>query len=297
MDIIEEEFSAFKSAVTRMRWFMSTALLISVLIVFHVYLEQFGFQRQQMATVFGNRIANHVVEVQKCYRDMAIQLKMEKNQGFSVFPASCSTERIPKKAYDEIRKMKLETLLRAYSKREYLIRVTDNTIASTKLGIRKIPLLGVEVPVNDFVTVMAIMSFVFVVGVWVNLRGVDAALVTIANRSDTELLKLAQLHAVFVSGVGLTRGNALAKAARGLVFWLPFASIIVASVLGFWDGVNNMITGGDYNFGPNNVLLIHIATATIISGLHLWIALECVFEVREIRTLFKPLGEQASSSP
>ncbi len=297
MDLIAEEFSAFRSSITRMRWFMGVALLISVLIIFHIYLEQFGFQRQQLETVFANRVANHVVEIQNCYRNLASHKQKEKDQIKSEFPTSCSKDHIPKVELEKITNMSPEALLRVYSERELAIRTTDNTITSTKLGIRKIPLLGVEVPANDFVPVMAIMSFVFVVGVWVNLRGVHASLLTLANRSDPELLKLAQLHAVFVSGIGLTRGNTLAKSARVLVFWLPFAAIIAASVIGFWGGVKGMLEGSDYNYGPNSVLLIHIATSVVISGLHLWIALECIFEVREIRTIFAPKDRQIGSAP
>lgn len=297
MDFVEEEFSAYKSSVSRMRWFMTIALLISVLIVFHIYLEQFGYQEQQMETVFGHRISNHVEQVQNCYKKLALH-KQNKNHGLKTeFPKECNADLIPVSVLDDVSNMNLETLLRTYSKREFTIRRTDNTIAGTKLGIRKIPLLGVEVPANDFVTVMAIMSFVFVVGVWVNLQGVRASLVTLANRSDPELLKLAQLHAVFVSGIGLTRGNTLAMAARVLVFWLPLASISIASILGYWGPVKIMIEGGDLNYGPNSVLLIHIATSVIISGLHLWIALECFFEVREIRTIFAPKSQQSGPVP
>lgn len=64
----------------------------------------------------------------------------------------------------------IERFLSIYSDREYTIRLTDNTLSKEVLQIRKIPLLGIEVSANDFVTVMAIMSLVFATGVWLDQR-------------------------------------------------------------------------------------------------------------------------------
>lgn len=66
MDILNEEFESYKSSVSRMRWFIITSILISVLILIHCYLADSSYQDRQLEMLYGNRISNYITETQKC---------------------------------------------------------------------------------------------------------------------------------------------------------------------------------------------------------------------------------------
>lgn len=277
MDTVKEEFEAFKAAVSSMRWFMTTAVLISVLIILHIWLERFGFQEQQLQNTFAHRVKQHVPEVQKCYADLARHLQRKKDHLDSEEPDSCKPGHFPDDISNRIKDeaKDISKFLSIYSGREYKIRMTDNTLSKEVLQVRKIPLLGVEVPANDFVTVMAVMSLVFATGVWLNLRSVSAALSALAKRNDPELLKTARLHTAFVTSLETAPGEVLARGVRFLAIWLPFTSLLVATLLGYWQPIHDALWGDQrWNWGNMDAMLTQLAVAAILILLHLWIAVE-----------------------
>lgn len=152
-----------------MRWFMTAAVLISVLVLLHIWLERFGLQEHQLQTVFAHRVKQHVPDVQRCYADLARHLQRTQDKLDSQEPDSCKPGNIPDNIGNRIKDeaKDIERVLSIYSDREYKIRLTDNTLSKEVLQVRKMPLLGIEVPTNDFVTVMAVMavmSLIFATG-------------------------------------------------------------------------------------------------------------------------------------
>lgn len=299
MDSLKEEFEAFKSSISRMRWFVTTAVLISVLILLHMYLDQFSFQDQQLATVFGYRMTRYALPMQKCYHDLAQYRQQQADGLWALFPGtSCNEGLIPKAMLDKAKNLKLPDLLKAYSEQEYIMRVTDKTIADTKFEIRRIPLLGVEVPANDFVPVMAMMSFVFVMGVWTNLRGVRAALAALANRRDSEVMRLARLNTLFLTALETERGHVWARVTRLLAIWLPFGSLFVATIIAYVDIYGTLLAGSPYTYGPLHLIHMHLAGATVLIMLHGSVAIACTIVLSDIDKLFtpQPLPEMSPDS-
>ncbi|GEM_PF-5595248 len=283
MDALVEEFEVFKSSVARIRWFMITAVLISVLILLHIYLEQFGFQDHQLRSLYQYRTEKYTIPVLKCYEALAVHRQREEDKLATMFPGEvCNASLIPEKRLKQIIDLPRSDLLAEYSDAEYTIKMSENTLAASKLQIRQIPLLGIEVPANDFVTVMAVMSLVFVTGVWVNCRGVRAALVAIVKRNDSELLRLARLNTVFVTNLEDDRGRPLAVTIRSLVIWLPFVSILAATVIGYRPVFIALVKNTAGHWGPMDFVFGHLVIAVVVILLHLWVGVECKFVLRDI---------------
>ena len=288
MDIIKEELDGFKAAVTSMRWFMTTAILISVLIILHVWLEKAGYHDSQFKHIYAHRISAYTLEVRECYKDMAHHRQMV-NDGLrkDSIPDSCSDKRFPNEVRERISNdigKPLPEFLKIYSELEYTIMKTDNTINNERFQVRKVPLLGVEVPSDDFVTVMAIMSLIFTSGVLLNLRAINSALRALKRRNEPGLIEACKLHLIFVTSLDSSRGDALAHGVRTLAIWLPFFSIlfgalIVYSNLGYAFDEHNT-----YYIGEINIIGIHIFVAGLIILLHLAIALESSRSIKEIES-------------
>lgn len=266
---------------------MVTAVIISVLILLHVYLEQLSFQERQLNSVFAHRIQNYIEPTRKCYEELALTQQRQADGLKAPAQQSCNEALVPKRILDKLKSMPPEKLRQAYSELEYTMRMTDNTIKDGKLQIRQVPVLGIEVPANDFVIVMSLMSLVFVVGVWINLRGIKAALSALANRKDGEIMRLAKLNTVFLTALEADRGHNLAKATRSFVLWLPFGAIVAATVLGYWDPIAKLLRGpNEWHFGPMDFVLLHLGIALVVILLHFWVAIECKFVLRDTDELF-----------
>lgn len=283
MDALTEEFEAFKSSVARIRWFMITAVLISVLILLHIYLEQFGFQDHQLRSLYGHRVQNYTMDILKCYKALAMHLQRDADGLKSDFPNDiCNESLIPSQKLKEIKTLPRLDLLAEYSNSEYTIKTSENTLNASKLQIRQIPLLGVEVPANDFVTVMSIMSLVFVIGVWINLRGVRAALSALAKHNDPDVIRIARLNTIFISALEEDKGRRLAGITRSLAIWLPFLSILVATVIGYVPIFAYLVKPTQFHFGPMALVFAHLSIAAIVILFHLWFGVQCEFVLKDI---------------
>jgi hypothetical protein len=288
MDLVKEELDGFKAAVTSMRWFLTTAILISVLIILHIWLEKVGYQDHQLQNIFSHRITGYTLEIRKCYEDMAHHLQrisdgLEKKD--SSPSDSCNDSNFPTELKEEIHndiKKPLHEFLSIYSGLEYNIMKTDNTLKNERFQVRKVPLLGVEVPANDFVTVMAIMSLIFTAGVLLNLRAINAALMALKGRNEPGLIEACKLHLAFVTSLDSLRGDTLARGVRVLAIWLPFVSILLGTLLGYSDIRLAFDEHGKYFLGELNIIGLHIFVAGLVIMLHLAIALESSRSINEI---------------
>ncbi|MDF9618398.1 hypothetical protein P5705_12140 [Pseudomonas entomophila] len=286
MDIRQEELDVFKASANRMRWFMSTAILISVLILLHVYLERFSFQEAQLSGTEAHRILNHTLKKQKCYKELIDSEKPGKTNKDLDINSACSVENIGEKELFRLRSLSYEELVHDYSLRNFIINMTDNTIKEAKLPSRQIPILGTEIPANDFVIVMALMSMVFVIGVWLNLRGVHASLLSLEKHKNPDLMRIAQLNTVFLTALE-NNENSLALRLRTCSLWLPFASIVAATVFGYAQPVQELIFKSDSYPGSITTVAVFFIISVIVSLLHFSIALQCDRVMRKIDRVFK----------
>jgi hypothetical protein len=127
-----------------------------------------------------------------------------------------------------------------------------------------------NIPANDFVIIMAILSMFIVIGIWLNLRGIHAALSLLRLHSDINVIKVAQLNTVFLtySEIG---GNRFAKQIRALSMWLPFISIVSATLIGYYPVIKNRFMDGDnhigldYYDGSNLVIVVFLTLSLFVS--------------------------------
>ncbi|KPU61983.1 hypothetical protein AN403_6149 [Pseudomonas fluorescens] len=288
VDIVSEELTVFKAATTRMRWLINTALLISVMIILRMYLANFSLQNQQLQDIYYNRFVLQITTYREC-------------QG-TIFNALM---KLPDKSYDEREKLKndivnkdaacsdisskirsllLSTpmieIIRNYSRLERELTTNENTIYDEKLPSRSIPLLNINVPANDFVNVMAVVSTFIVFGIWMSLRGIHAALLSLCLHGDLDVVRVAQLNTVFLT-YSEAGGNTFAKRVRALSMWLPFLSIFTATLIGYWpilqrkiEGTENYI-GLDSYAGSDLVITVFLALSIFVSSVHFFAALKC----------------------
>lgn len=285
MDIIQEELDTFKASANRMRWFMSTAVLISVLILLHVYLEKFSYQEAQLANIEAHRILNHTMKTQSCYEELIALGAPGAKKTNTENESACSTKNIEEKDLSRLRSLPYEDLVYEYSVRNFMIKMTNNTIDEVKMPARQIPILGTEIPANDFVVVMALMSMVFVVGVWLNLRGLHASLLSLEKHKNIEIMRVAQLNTVFLTSLE-NNENTFALKVRACSLWLPFVSIITATVVGYIQPIQEILSKSDSYPGSITTVSVFLLISIIISFLHFSIALKCGRVMRKIDRVF-----------
>lgn len=300
VDIISEELTFFKAATTRMRWLVNSAVLISALIMIHIYLASFSLQSQQLKGIVYNRFINQVVNSRECqgaifnelvkYPDKSESEREIKKNKFIETSSECSV------LSAKLRKLLISTplieMIKKYSAFEYEIQSNEHTLANEKLPVRTIPILNMSIPANDFVIVMSILSMFIVIGIWMNLRGIHAAISSLCSHKDLDIIRVAQLNTVFLtySEVG---GNRFARQVRDLSMWLPFISIFSATLVGYWPILQIKLTnvfyysGLDFYNGSNAVIVVFLILSILISVMHFWIALKCQKEINNIDSIFK----------
>ncbi|MEH3173921.1 hypothetical protein POW79_18150 [Enterobacter quasiroggenkampii] len=300
IDIVSEELSFFKSATTRMRWLVNSTVLISALIMVHIYLANFSLQDQQLEGVVYNRFINQLVNYRQCQGEIFVELvkhpdsSVEKREQLKniIIKNSSDCRVLSSKLRDYLFLTPLMDIIKQYSRLEYEVQSNEHTLASESLPTRTIPLLNMNIPANDFVIIMAILSMFIVIGIWMNLRGIHAALSSLCSHGDIDVLKVAQLNTVFLtySEVG---GNRFARQVRALSMWLPFISIVSATIVGYWPilhtrfGNDGNRIGYDYYFGSDVVIAVFLGLSIVISCMHCWIAIKCYKEISGIDSIFE----------
>ncbi len=281
MDFINEEFEAFKSSVNRMRWFIITSVVISALILIHTYIEQFSFQEHQLASIYGHRLDVKTSDLQNCRKEFikAHDLKIAP-------PDKCSN--VSEKILEQIKTGNIEDLRKKYSTLKFEIKRTNNTLRNTELGKRQMPLLGIEVPTNDFLNVMSLMSTVIVVGVWVNLLGVHASLNALKKHNEPKIIELARLNTLFLTHLETESGQLLAKIVRLIVIWLPFISILTSVFISIMMIVIEKYVNNEESsfYGTLGYVLFNVIFISLVIGVHFWIAFECRYLIKDINSFF-----------
>ncbi|WP_406228887.1 hypothetical protein ACI7YU_10740 [Pseudomonas siliginis] len=300
VDIVSEELTFFKAATTRMRWLINAAVLVSVLILLHIYLANFSLQNQQLQGIYYNRFVNQITILRVCKGTVFNELL--------ILPDKSADEReklknkiinedeaclgISKKVRDSLLSTPFMEVIKSFSRLERELTINENTLYGDKLPVRVIPVLNMNVPANDFVIVMAMMSMFIVIGIWMNLRGVHAALSSLCLHGDLDVIKVAQLNTVFLtySEVG---GNTFAKRIRALSMWLPFITIVMATLFGYWPILQLRVmgagtyTGLDSYDGSDLVIAVFLSLSMFVSVVHCWTAFKCYEVIKEIDSIFE----------
>ncbi|MDD9244087.1 hypothetical protein PVM12_08490 [Enterobacter soli] len=300
IDIVSEELIFFKAATTRMRWLVNSAVLISALIMVHIYLANFSLQDQQLKGIVYNRFVHQIVNYRQCQGTIFLELVKypdinesdREKRKVNVINTSPDCLVLSGKVRTLLLSSSLMDIIKRYSDLEYEIQSNEHTLENEKLPTRTIPLLNMNIPANDFVIIMAILSMFIVIGIWLNLRGIYAALSLLRLHSDINVIKVAQLNTVFLtySEIG---GNRFAKQIRALSMWFPFISIVSATVIGYYPVIKNRFMGGDshigldYYYGSNLVIVVFLTLSLFVSGMHCWAALRCYKEIKGIDAIFE----------
>ncbi len=257
----------------------------------HIYLEQYSYQEHQQEIHYWNRIKGYIADKHKCLEDFAWYKQKTDDELPTEFPEkSCNEQKIPKKELEKILKQDTESLIKDYSKKELLMKLTENTLNDTKFQSRHIPLLGIDVPANDFITLMSIISFVFVIGLWLNLRGISDSVQALTKHNDQKLIELARINTVFLTRLETSQGQLLSKIIRATGIYLPFLSLLIAIIFGFSDAILPFKTEenlkADENFGPDEYIWGNFIFQLIMLALHIWVAVECKFVLKDINAMF-----------
>lgn len=147
MGIEDARFEAYLEAVRRSRWFILATVILSSLILCHVYLERVSLQTAALQGVIAHRIKNQTEET---LRDMEKKLEGEVDE--------CVKQKnaIPKD---------LDVRLEAFAENKFTYIVTQNELNNTRLEKRSLPFLGLEIPSDDYLPIMSVMLAIFAVGV------------------------------------------------------------------------------------------------------------------------------------
>lgn len=300
MDMVSEELTFFKAATTRMRWLINAAVLVSVLIILHIYLANFSLQNQQLQGIYYNRFVNQITILRVCegtvFNELIVLPDKNEDEREKIKNKIINEDEACAGVSNKVRRSLLSTpfmeVVKKFSRLERELTINENTLYGDKLPIRVIPLLNMNVPANDFVIVMAVMSMFIVIGIWMNLRGVHAALSSLCLHGDLDVIKVAQLNTVFLtySEVG---GNTFAKRIRAISMWFPFITIATATLIGYWPLLQSRImgagtyTGLDSYDGSDLVIAVFLSLSIFVSVVHCWTAFKCYEVIKEIDSIFE----------
>lgn len=259
MNLVEARFQAYREAAVRLRWFMMITVLISAVISIHTYLERAGFQKHQLIGTYAERVRNFRLEKVECLR-----LVVSAPIG-SLVPIECAKVK-DAKFHAWLAAAPADERLETYSMHAFLKARTDNTLKKMTIGERPLPLLGMEVPVNDYVPVLAILLVVFTLGVWLNLRALAASLDVLAADKDPELLRLAQLYFTFTVPLDLGRPHPMLRVVAFLAIWLPLLSLVLGSVADNWPVISRLLFGGEGHLGSIGLVVLRAGLLLACAG-------------------------------
>lgn len=296
INLVEEELGVFKASASRMRWFISTAVLVSVLIILHIYLERFSFQAAQLKGVQADWVLTHRLALRECYVKVLDTMKKEplasEEDSTDHFhnilrqTGECRENMISENKFITLSNLSWSDFLVDYSARDYVFKMAENTLQKVELPVRNIPLLGIPIPANDYVIVMAVMSMVLVIGVWLSLRAIETSLRSLARHKRNDIMEIAQLNTVFLT-ISEFGDSMFATMIRTSSLWLPFVSIVLATFLGYAPVFFGWLQGADGYAGDKSVVLSFFYISIFVSCVHFWIAWQCDRAMSRIDAIFR----------
>ena len=165
MGVLEKLLETYVAAATRLRWFILTTVLLSSLILAHVYLDIFGTERTTVPEVMALRQTEKREETLKCLEEL---VRANLDPPVPAQPiASCKD--VP--WYPKYQKISTrEQLVERYGYIKYIFTRTENTLKELKNSERALPLVGLQISESDYLLIISLMLCVFQVGVWLNAR-------------------------------------------------------------------------------------------------------------------------------
>ena len=246
--ISEYQLDSYIAATQRYRWFVLGTVLISGLIICQLYVEQFSIQPFALERGIALRIMH----------DSQGRLKRQED-GFAKLLARSVAQPGEKSPVDQATAME-------YANLKYRQARLENTLNDTKMGTLPLPFLGLPVPSNDYVPIMATILAVFCGAVWLSSRSIWAALDDgIKHFQDPNLFrKMARLHFTFTGATGLESQRWTAQTVQYGAIWLPLFALGLGIAIDLYPMTQPEIFG----FVPKVFLLMRIV---ILVGL--WIVI------------------------
>jgi hypothetical protein len=235
--ISQKKYEAYLDALRRFRWSVLTTIIISSLVVAHLYLEN-GLTQAQLQSVSMRKLTG-VKERERSELKAKLLDFQKKNP----------KEKLP------------QELLNSYVALDVSLQRGDNMYRDARVPERTLPLLLMNVPGNDFVVVLAIMLAIFCVSTWLNSRAVLAPLEKLTADMDASqhFRDLVRLNFLFTGASD--DSDWLANILQYVVVWLPFLSLSLGAFIDLRPIVVQI--AGDQSFanaGPVMALLSRFVT-------------------------------------
>lgn len=220
--IIEKKFEAFADAIKRYRWFVLINILLSCAAIANVYIEN-GFTEAQIRRIVARQLLGPKSPSEEKMKAHATKLS-EMKAGEMNTPESV-------KLIDEAVELKLR-LMRG-----------DEISKALAMPHRKIPLLEIEVPWNDYIVVLAIMITVFVIATWLSCVNVRDQVQNLHSlfAVNPDLKTLVKFNFFFTSpdDAGLARAIV-----HRLAILLPVLVFLLAGTVDLWPVLRHIPEGG-----------------------------------------------------
>ena len=149
---------AYTQAAGRLRWFLFATVMVSALMLAHVILEQYSYDKCQLEHSYALRVSQH--------RD---QLRTLLDQAAARGDVADSILAEANRLVPDAKFGSLDDLSRTY----FRIVKGDNTMRTLHREPRTLFLLGLNVPGNDYVPVCVVILLILYTGVFFNIRTVS----------------------------------------------------------------------------------------------------------------------------
>jgi len=250
MDFVEVKYSLYVDAMKRTRWMLLVTVILSCLILMHIYLEQFSLGKAQ------------IVEALKRRKQENLESVLKENEA----------------RIDELRKAgparanELDDAAQTYARRKYRMTLSDNMLHKIEISERTLPLLSLTVPGNDFLPIVGTMLLVFVIAVWLSLRSVVATLQSLQQCIDDSLREIVRLQFTFTGLHDEPGTKRLARGIQYLAFVLPAGSFLIAFGIDAWSVLSAILNPAIGTAGPTGLLYFRFQvqsslTVGVIDGL------------------------------
>jgi len=250
---VHELFHSYIGSLTRLRWFFLLTTSLSCLVLLHIYVERWGFQEAQLIGYVAKQDIRRqeLATLGEQMEDISKKIQDREARTSDVEYTNLV------KAYEEISARKA-TL-------EYFTMRTKNTLRDVKMQDRQLPILSFLVPANDYLTVLAMMNTIFVIGVWLILRSISAAVREIErSREMGNMATLLRINFTFTGLAEDGRGKLMAHIVQYSAFLLPAVSLLIAGYFDIESGYD-MLTGKEPGFAGDRRTMI--ARTILIAGL------------------------------
>lgn len=280
----QARFEAYRQAVRRVRWFHLVVAILSSLMLFHVFLENWSFQKAQLELIDYHRaIQNASVEKTQHQFDSLSQVYV-------------NLLAVDKNGHH------LRQQLQELSRHLFAMKYTDNTIRNHVIPAATIPLTDMQIPGNDFFPIVASLTAIFCIGVWLNLRSMQAAAQEMIQEAPPgekrEWADIARLYFTFTSSQKASL-NFLAVAVQHTSIFLPLACIVLASsidLIPLWGVLEDESLGG-YWVGPKSAIVGRLLVLFLSFLVVLILSISSFHIGREINQMIKDHTAAPSTSP